>query len=82
MDLLTDQVGVLELPDIAGLDLSSSVRPWSVARLERIMLEAAVHPSFATLQAARQARHCLSVFWLAAPSDQLHTMYDLSLIHI
>ena len=76
MDLLTDQVGALELPDLAGLDLSSSVRPWSVARLERIMREAAVHPSTATLQAARQARHCLSVFWLAAPSDQLHDLYD------
>ena len=76
MDLLTDQVGALELPDLAGLDLSSSVRPWSVARLERIMREAAVHPSSATLQAARQARHCLSVFWLAAPSDQLHDLYD------
>ena len=76
MDLLTDQVGVLELPEWAGLDLSGSVRPWSVARLELIMREATVHPSSATLQAARQARHCLSAFWLAAPSDHLHALYD------
>ena len=75
LDLLTDQPGALELPAIAGIDLSGSVRPWSVARLELILREAAVNPSPATLQAARQARHCLSVFWLAAPSDQLRELY-------
>ena len=75
LDLLTDQRGALELPAFAGIDLSGAIRPWSVARLELIMREAAVNPSAATLQAARQARHCLSVFWLAAPSDQLREFY-------
>jgi hypothetical protein len=75
LDLLTDHPGALELPELAGIDLTGAVRPWSVARLDLIMREAAVNPSPATLQAARQARHCLSVFWLAAPTDQLPEFY-------
>ena len=75
LDLLTGHPGALELPELAGIDLTGAVRPWSVARLELIMREAAVNPSPATLQAARQARHCLSVFWLAVPSDQLAEFY-------
>ena len=76
LDLLTDHPAALELPELAGIDLTGALRPWSVARLELIMREAAVNPSPATLQAARQARHCLSVFWLAAPSDQLAELYS------
>ena len=75
LDLLTGHPGALELPELAGIALTGAVRPWSVARLELIMREAAVNPSPATLQAARQARHCLSVFWLAVPSDQLAEFY-------
>ena len=75
LDLLTDQPGPLDLPAMAGIDLSGTLRPWSVARLELIMREAAANPSLATLQAARQARHCLSAFWLAAPSDCLDALY-------
>lgn len=76
LDLLSGAAGQMVLPDLAGIDLAGAVRPWSVARLESITREAAVHPSPATLQAARQARHCLSVFWLAAPSDQLELLYS------
>ena len=79
LDLLSGDSGQLELPDFAGIDLAGAVRPWSVARLEAIMREASVNPSAATLQAARQARHCLSVFWLAAPSDQLELLYASSI---
>ncbi len=75
LDLLTAHPGALELPELAGINLTGALRPWSVARLELIMREAAVNPSLATLQAARQARHCLSVFWLAAPTDQLPELY-------
>ena len=75
LDLLSGQAGRVELPDLAGIDRSGAVRPWSVARLEAIFREAAVHPSPGTLQVARQARHCLSVFWLSAPSDQLELLY-------
>jgi hypothetical protein len=38
--------------------------------------EASLHPSALTLQAARQARHCLSVFWLVAPADHLDELYS------
>ena len=76
LDLLSGAAGQMVLPDHAGIDLAGAVRPWSVARLESIIREAAVNPSPATLQAARQARHCLSVFWLAAPSDQLELLYN------
>ena len=79
LDLLSGDSGQLERPDFAGIDLAGAVRPWSVARLEAIMREASVNPSAATLQAARQARHCLSVFWLAAPSDQLELLYASSI---
>ena len=79
LDLLSGDSGQLELPDFAGIDLAGAVRPWSVARLEAITREASVNPSAATLQAARQARHCLSVFWLAAPSDQLELLYASSI---
>ena len=79
LDLLSGDSGQLELPDFAGIDLAGAVRPWSVARLEAIMREASVNPSAATLQAARQARHCLSVCWLAAPSDQLELLYVSSI---
>ena len=76
LDLLSESPGQVVLPTSAGIDLSVSVRPWSVARLESIMREASLHPSALTLQAARQARHCLSVFWLAAPTDQLEELYS------
>lgn len=75
LDLLSGQTGHLELPDLAGIDRSGAVRPWSVARLEALVREAAANPSSGTLQAARQARHCLSAFWLSAPSDQLELLY-------
>ena len=75
LDLLSDQHASLDLPELANIDPSGQVRPWSVSRLDQIMREAATNPSVASLQAARQARHCLSAFWLAAPSDCLETFY-------
>ena len=75
LDLLSDQHASLDLPELANIDPSGQVRPWSVSRLDQIMREAATNPSVASLQAARQARHCLSAFWLAAPSDCLETLY-------
>ena len=76
LDLLSDSVPQVDLPTKAGIDPAVSIRPWSVARLEGIVREAGLHPSVITLQAARQARHCLSSFWLAAPADQLEGMYS------
>jgi len=65
----------LELPAQAGIDLTLVQRPWSVARLTAIVRNAQHNPSAATLQAGRQARHCLSSFWLVAPVDQLEELY-------
>ena len=67
---------MIQPPDRAGIDCSGAVRPWSVSRLEAILRESVVHPSHLTFQAARQARHCLSSFWLAAPTDHLDEMYS------
>ena len=65
----------LELPEQAGIDLTLVQRPWSVARLTAIVRNAQRNPSASSLQAARQARHCLSSFWLVAPVDQLEEFY-------
>jgi len=65
----------LELPEQAGIDLTLVQRPWSVARLTAIVRNAQRNPSASSLQAARQARHCLSSFWLVAPVDQLEELY-------
>ena len=75
LDLLSGPTEQFQLPSLAGIDRSGVVRPWSVARLETIFRDASLNPTSATLQAARQARHCLSVFWLSAPSDQLELLY-------
>lgn len=62
-------------PGRAGIDLTLAAKAWSVSRLEGLFRAAQRQPSPATLQAARQARHCLSSFWLTAPVDQLETLY-------
>jgi hypothetical protein len=65
----------LELPAQAGIDLTLVQKPWSVSRLATIFRDAQRTPTVGTLQAARQARHCLSFFWLVAPVDQLEALY-------
>ena len=62
-------------PECAGIDPAPVQKPWSVSRLEALFRNADRLPSAATLQAARQARHCLSSFWLVAPVDQLEELY-------
>lgn len=62
-------------PERAGIDLTMTPKAWSVARLEGLFRSAERQPTAQTLQAARQARHCLSAFWLTAPVDQLEELY-------
>ena len=62
-------------PERAGIDPCPVQKPWSVSRLEVLFRSADRQPSAATLLAARQARHCLSSFWLGAPVDQLEGLY-------
>ena len=75
INLLEEAPLQIELPDQAGIDLTLVQRPWSVSRLNAIVRDAQRTPSASTLQAARQARHCLSSFWLVAPVDQLEELY-------
>ena len=65
----------IPVPKRLGLDLTVPDRSWSVARLEALFRDAAQFPSATSLQAARVARHRLSVFWLTAPVDQLEALY-------
>jgi hypothetical protein len=65
----------LEAPARVGVDLQAGLRAWSVARLAHLFEEAERNPSIDTLLAARQARHCLSCFWLTAPVDGLEALY-------
>ena len=75
VDLLADTPLAIPVPRTLGLDLTVPERSWSVARLEGLFKEVAQRPSQKSMDAARVARHRLSLFWLSAP-------VDLSLIHI
>ncbi len=74
-DLLNQPSAAIQVPERIGLDWSAPIRPWSLTRLNTIVREATRHPSDVSLLEARHARHCLSAFWLAAPSDHLETLY-------
>ena len=74
-DLLNQPTVTIPVPDRVGLEWSGPIRPWSLARLGSIVREAVRHPSDRSLLEARHARHCLSAFWLAAPSDHLEELY-------
>ena len=73
-DLLNQPTATIPVPDHLGLEWSGPIRPWSLARLGSIVREAVRHPSDRSLLEARHARHCLSAFWLAAPSDHLEDL--------
>lgn len=75
INLLDDSPEQIEAPALAGLDLEIHQRPWSVSRLAAIFRNLQRTPTPDTVQAGRQARHCLSCFWLTAPVDQLEALY-------
>ena len=75
-DLLNQPTATISVPDRVGLDWSTPIRPWSLTRLSSIVRDAERHPSELSVLEARHARHCLSSFWLAAPSDHLETLYQ------
>ena len=76
VDLLADPPLAIPVPRTLGLDLTVPERSWSVARLESLFKEAALRPSQKSMDAARVARHRLSLFWLSAPVDQLDLLYS------
>jgi hypothetical protein len=49
--------------------------PWSAVQLIHIFRQLSQQPDRASLEGARASRDCLSRFWLAAPVDQLETLY-------
>jgi len=79
IDLLQATPQELPAPRRLGLDLTIPAQGWSVARLSALCREAALQPSQTSFQAARVARHRLSLFWLTAPVDQLEALYESAL---
>ena len=75
VDLLAAPPLAVLVPRTLGLDLTLPERSWSVARLEGLFKDAAQRPSQKSMDAARVARHRLSMFWLSAPVDQLEVLY-------
>ena len=63
VDLLQATLQELPAPRRLGLDLTVPAQAWSTARLTLLFREAALQPSETSLQAARVARHRLSLFW-------------------
>ena len=76
VDLLAAPALAFPVPRTLGLDLTVPERSWSVARLEDLFKEVAQRPSQKSMDAARVARHRLSLFWLSAPVDQLEVLYS------
>lgn len=71
VDQLMDQRTVFAMAETMSID----VVPWSSGRLASIFAEVNRNPAGASLMEARQARNCLSKFWLHAPVDQLESLY-------
>ncbi len=69
-------------PRKLGITTTVDVEPWSTSRLATIFREAKRNPSAAAYEEARLARHRLSQFWLAAPIDQLESLYTGSFGHL
>ena len=86
----TPRPEMLPAPKAIGIASSPQITPWTASRLDRIFRRNNAHPEDEQAQLeARHARHCLSMFWLVAPIDQLDVLYSgpigsayLSLIHI
>jgi hypothetical protein len=75
VNLVEPPVPQVKPPSRLGIDTSLRLRPWSAARLTAIFRDAQRYASADSLEQARHARHCLSSFWLAAPVDQLGSLY-------
>ena len=76
VDLVAPAVVSMPAPARVGLNLAIPEQPWSVARLGGLFRDAKLHPSLDSFQAARVARHRLSLFWMTAPVDQLEALYS------
>ena len=66
-------------PNSAGLQIDRIPRPWSISKINSILIDAKAQPSAATFLAARQARHQLSLFWITTPVDLIEELYQSKL---
>ena len=66
-------------PQSAGLQFDRIPRQWSISKINSILNDAKVQPSAATFLAARQARHQLSLFWVAITVDPFEELYNSKL---
>ena len=80
-----DLVGASDLneqpvtPNNAGLQIDRIPRPWSISKINSILIDAKAQPSAATFLAARQARYQLSLFWITTPIDLIEELYQIKL---
>lgn len=75
----TDLNESLITPSNAGLQIDRIPRPWSISKINSILIDAKAQPSAATFIAARQARHQLSLFWITTPVDLIEELYQSKL---
>lgn len=77
INLIREESSTVQVrPASIGIDHAPAVGGWTVGRLEQIVQRHNSQPADAEGQlGARHARHCLSSFWLAAPIDQLESLY-------
>ena len=66
-------------PNSAGLQIDRIPRPWSISKINSILVDAKAQPSATTFLAARQARHQLSLFWITTPVDMIEELYQSKL---
>ena len=66
-------------PNNAGLKIDQPPQPWSISKINSILIDARTQPSTATFLAARQARYQLSLFWITAPVDIIEELYQSKL---
>jgi len=79
IDLVSPAKVLLVPPARVGLSATAIPAPWSVARLQALFEDYEHQPTSDSDQAARLARYQLSKFWLAAPVDQLQSLYESEL---
>ena len=61
---------------VLGISITPSMQPWCLGDLLQRFQQAASSPDKTDVLSLRQARHRLSLYWLASPTDQLEFLYS------
>ena len=64
---------------VLGISFTPSMQPWCLGDLLQRFQQAASSPDKTDVLSLRQARHRLSLYWLASPTDQLEFLYSKNL---